>query len=86
MLAESKGFRLDDTGLFPATQGSGGKRVMSLYEFALHFTSLFMVHLALACIVQLQGTRASASLKFNTEKEVFDFLGFPSLEPHDRNL
>ncbi|MCI20100.1 DNA polymerase lambda-like, partial [Trifolium medium] len=24
--AESKGFRLDDTGLFPATQGSGGKR------------------------------------------------------------
>jgi hypothetical protein len=25
--AESKGFRLDDTGLFPATQGSGGKRV-----------------------------------------------------------
>lgn len=58
LLAESKGFRLDDTGLFPATQGSGGKR----------------------------GTRASASLKFNTEKEVFDFLGFPSLEPHDRNL
>lgn len=25
--AESKGFRLDDTGLFPATQGSSGKRV-----------------------------------------------------------
>ncbi|KAI5437153.1 hypothetical protein KIW84_023323 [Lathyrus oleraceus] len=25
--AESKGFRLDDTGLFPAIQGSGGKRV-----------------------------------------------------------
>ncbi|KAK7833710.1 dna polymerase lambda [Quercus suber] len=41
LLAESKGFRLDDTGLFPATYGSGGKR----------------------------GTRASASLKFNTEKE-----------------
>ncbi|KAL4639199.1 hypothetical protein ACB092_03G200200 [Castanea dentata] len=58
LLAESKGFRLDDTGLFPATYGSGGKR----------------------------GTRASASLKFNTEKEVFDFLGFPWLEPHERNL
>ncbi|KAL0004110.1 hypothetical protein SO802_011671 [Lithocarpus litseifolius] len=58
LLAESKGFRLDDTGLFPATYGSGGKR----------------------------GTRASASLKFNTEKEVFDFLGFPWLEPHKRNL
>ncbi|KAK4402838.1 DNA polymerase lambda [Sesamum angolense] len=26
LLAESKGFRLDDTGLFPATHGSGGKR------------------------------------------------------------
>ncbi|KAM0961832.1 hypothetical protein ACFX2I_021039 [Malus domestica] len=59
LLAESKGFRLDDTGLFPATQGSsGGKR----------------------------GARASASLKFDTEKEVFDFLGFPWLQPQDRNL
>lgn len=56
--AESKGFRLDDTGLFPATHGSGGKR----------------------------GAKGSASLKFNTEKEVFDFLDFPWLEPHERNL
>ncbi|CAI9092837.1 OLC1v1028178C1 [Oldenlandia corymbosa var. corymbosa] len=57
LLAESKGFRLDDTGLFPATHGSGGKR-----------------------------GKGSASLKFQTEKEVFDFLGFPWLEPHERNL
>ncbi|PWA57430.1 BRCT domain-containing protein [Artemisia annua] len=56
-LAESKGFRLDDNGLFPATHGSGGKRVS-----------------------------ASTSLKFNSEKEVFDFLGFPWLEPHERNI
>ncbi|KAK7309517.1 hypothetical protein RJT34_06315 [Clitoria ternatea] len=56
--AESKGFRLDDTGLFPATQGSGGKR----------------------------GAKGSASLKFYTEKEVFNFLDFPWLEPHQRNL
>ncbi|KAH6809551.1 DNA polymerase lambda [Perilla frutescens var. frutescens] len=55
LLAESKGFRLDDTGLFPATHGSGGKR----------------------------GSKGSASLKFATEKEVFDFLGFPWLEPND---
>lgn len=58
LLAESKGFRLDDTGLYPATHGSPGKR----------------------------GTKATASLKFNEEKEVFDFLGFPWLEPHERNL
>ncbi|KDO82588.1 hypothetical protein CISIN_1g0093032mg, partial [Citrus sinensis] len=58
LLAESKGYRLDDTGLFPATYGSGGK----------------------------QGVRARTSLKFDTEKEVFDFLGFPWLEPHERNL
>ncbi|KAL5564864.1 hypothetical protein UlMin_028028 [Ulmus minor] len=58
LLAESKGFRLDDTGLFPATHGSEGKR----------------------------GMKGSASLKFNEEKEVFDFLGFPWLEPHERNL
>ncbi|KAJ9557103.1 hypothetical protein OSB04_011717 [Centaurea solstitialis] len=57
ILAESKGFRLDDTGLFPATHGSGGKRVS-----------------------------ASTSLKFHSEKEVFDFLGFPWLEPHERNI
>lgn len=27
ILADTKGFRLDDTGLFPATHGSGGTRV-----------------------------------------------------------
>ncbi|XP_057494834.1 DNA polymerase lambda isoform X2 [Actinidia eriantha] len=58
LLAESKGYRLDDTGLFPATKSSSSKR----------------------------GTRASASLHFTTEKEVFDFLGFPWLEPRERNL
>lgn len=58
LLAESKGFRLDDTGLYPSTQGSGGKR----------------------------GARGTAILKFDTEKEVFEFLGFPWLEPHERNL
>ncbi|XP_052171941.1 DNA polymerase lambda isoform X2 [Diospyros lotus] len=58
LLAESKGYRLDDTGLFPATQSSGSKR----------------------------GTKGSASLHFRTEKEVFEFLGFPWLEPHERNL
>lgn len=58
ILAGSKGYRLDDTGLFPATPGSASNR----------------------------GARATASLRFNTEKEVFDFLGFPWLEPHERNL
>ncbi|KAG5604384.1 hypothetical protein H5410_025876 [Solanum commersonii] len=57
LLAESKGFLLDDTGLYPATHSSGGKR-----------------------------TKGSASLKFETEKQVFEFLGFPALEPHERNL
>ncbi|PRQ41218.1 putative DNA-directed DNA polymerase [Rosa chinensis] len=58
VLAESKGFLLDDDGLFPATRGSLGQR----------------------------GMRGSASLKFDTEKEVFEFLGFPWLEPQERNL
>ncbi|KAL8150204.1 hypothetical protein V2J09_020012 [Rumex salicifolius] len=58
LLAESKGYRLDDTGLFPATHGSSGKR----------------------------GSKATFSLHLKAEKEVFDFLGFPWLEPHDRNL
>ena len=38
------------------------------------------------CLFMLQGAKGSASLKFDTEKEVFDFLGFPWLEPHERNL
>ncbi|CAH9129127.1 unnamed protein product [Cuscuta epithymum] len=57
LLAQSKGFRLDDTGLFPSTQDSDGKHGLK-----------------------------GANLKFDTEKEIFDFLGFPWLEPHERNL
>ncbi|RWR77119.1 BRCT domain-containing protein [Cinnamomum micranthum f. kanehirae] len=58
LLAESKGYRLDDTGLFLATQSSAGKR----------------------------GAKSSISLSCKTEREVFDVLGFPWLEPHERNL
>ncbi|XP_077222748.1 DNA polymerase lambda (POLL) [Tasmannia lanceolata] len=58
LLADSKGYRLDDTGLFLATQSSSGKR----------------------------GARSSTSLSCKTEREVFDVLGFPWLEPPERNL
>ncbi|XP_020579488.1 DNA polymerase lambda [Phalaenopsis equestris] len=58
LLAESKGYRLDDTGLFLATRSMSGK----------------------------QGMRSSTSVSCNTEKEVFELLGFPWLEPHERNL
>ncbi|XP_039116525.1 DNA polymerase lambda isoform X4 [Dioscorea cayenensis subsp. rotundata] len=58
LLAESKGYRLDDTGLFLAAQGSAGKR----------------------------GPKSRVSVSCSTEKEVFDALGFPWLEPHERNL
>ncbi|XP_062228572.1 DNA polymerase lambda [Phragmites australis] len=58
LLAESKGYILDDTGLYLATQGSGGKRA----------------------------GRSDAIVNCNTEKDVFDTLGFPWLEPHERNL
>uniref|UniRef100_J3MCS5 DNA polymerase n=2 Tax=Oryza brachyantha TaxID=4533 RepID=J3MCS5_ORYBR len=58
ILADSKGYILDDTGLYLATQGSGGKR----------------------------GGRSEAIVNCDTEKDVFDTLGFPWLEPHERNL
>lgn len=58
LLAESKGYRLDDTGLFLVTMSTSAKR----------------------------GTKSIASVNLKTEKEVFDFLGFPWLEPHERNL
>lgn len=58
LLAESKGYKLDDTGIFLATPTASGKR----------------------------GMRSSTSVGCNTEKEVFDMLGFPWLEPHERNL
>ncbi|CAI9102840.1 OLC1v1001188C1 [Oldenlandia corymbosa var. corymbosa] len=51
LLAESKGFQLDDTGLFPATHGSGGKRlrfvtglcccIPQLVSFNLSWLSIF---------------------------------------------
>ncbi|KAJ3694941.1 hypothetical protein LUZ60_000318 [Juncus effusus] len=58
LLAESKGYRLDDTGLYLATPGSSANR---------GFKSGKMVH----C---------------DTEKDVFDVLGFPYLQPQERNL
>lgn len=87
LLAESKGYRLDDTGLFPATHGSDGKQVI-IWVFRI-FPLLelpFVDYSSSAMLILLQGVKGSVSLKFDTEKEVFDFLGFPWLEPHERNL
>ncbi|KQK18807.1 DNA polymerase lambda [Brachypodium distachyon] len=58
ILADSKGYALDDTGLYLATLSSGGKRM----------------------------GRSEAIVNCDTEKDVFDTLGFPWLEPHERNL
>ncbi|KAF8723584.1 hypothetical protein HU200_021539 [Digitaria exilis] len=58
LLADSKGYVLDDTGLYLATRGSGGKHA----------------------------GRSDAIVSCHTEKDVFDTLGFPWLEPHERNL
>ncbi|KAJ1696115.1 hypothetical protein LUZ63_004627 [Rhynchospora breviuscula] len=58
LLAESKGYRLDDTGLYLATPGSSTKR----------------------------GLKSGKIIPCKTEKDVFDALGFPWLEPHERNL
>ncbi|CAN6164450.1 unnamed protein product [Urochloa humidicola] len=58
LLADSKGYVLDDTGLYLATRGSGGKHA----------------------------GRSDAIVNCHTEKDVFDTLGFPWLEPHERNL
>lgn len=86
LLAESKGYRLDDTGLFPATQASGGKRVSWRFHGNFLITRDFRGWIRQYVSILLQGARASASLRFDNEKEVFDFLGFPWLEPHERNL
>ncbi|CAM0913529.1 unnamed protein product [Alopecurus aequalis] len=58
ILSDSKGYVLDDTGLYLATQSSGGKRA----------------------------GRSEAIVNCHEEKDVFDTLGFPWLEPHERNL
>ncbi|KAL6577105.1 hypothetical protein OROMI_011381 [Orobanche minor] len=58
VLAESKGFLLDDDGLYSRLHGK----------------------------ISVKGKRGSASLKFDSEIEVFNFLGLPWLRPHDRNL
>ncbi|XP_031491289.1 DNA polymerase lambda isoform X1 [Nymphaea colorata] len=58
LLAESKGFRLDDTGLYLVSHSPTGKKV----------------------------TKSNTRLTCKTEREVLDVLGFPWLEPHERNL
>lgn len=58
LLAEARGYRLDDTGLFPIVHDSHEKK----------------------------GRKKGASVVCKTERDVFDFLGFPWLEPHERNL
>lgn len=45
-----------------------------------------LMYIDVILLLSLQGSKGSASLKFDTEKEVFDFLGFPWLEPNQRNL
>lgn len=44
------------------------------------------MRIPLKYLLFLQDTKSSTSLKFKTEKEVFAYLDFPWLEPHDRNL
>lgn len=88
ILAESKGYVLDDTGLYLATQSSGGKRVstytcLSVITILSPFISLSAFHL-LSRI--LQAGRSEAIVNCHEEKDVFDTLGFPYLEPHERNL
>ncbi|MCO5555257.1 hypothetical protein L7F22_008801 [Adiantum nelumboides] len=58
LMAEAKGYRLDDTGLFSFRHDSTAKK----------------------------GERKGPSVAFKTERDVFEFLGFPWLEPHERNL
>lgn len=58
LLAEAKGYILDDTGLFPFIHDSATKK----------------------------GKKKGPPVSFKTERDVFDFLGFPWLEPHERNL
>ncbi|KAK1316374.1 hypothetical protein QJS10_CPA05g01897 [Acorus calamus] len=40
----------------------------------------------LLCVVDAPGAKSSISLTCKTEREVFNELGFPWLEPHERNL
>lgn len=58
LLAEAKGFTLDDTGLFPRMDDSHGQKAK----------------------------KKRTTVPCKTEREVFDLVGFPWLEPHERNL
>lgn len=58
LMAEAKGFTLDDTGLFPRMHDSHGQKAK----------------------------KKSTTVPCKTEREVFDLVGFPWLEPHERNL
>ncbi|CAK9866813.1 unnamed protein product [Sphagnum jensenii] len=57
IVAEAKGYKLDDHGLYPVVRDEHGNSVKS-----------------------------GASVPCKSEREIFDTLGFPWLEPHERNL
>jgi DNA polymerase lambda len=83
LLADSKGYVLDDTGLYLATRGSGGKHVRIFISSRMGNLS---VQFQLICYNFLQAGRSDAIVNCDTEKDVFETLGFPWLEPHERNL
>lgn len=86
LLAESKGYKVNDTGLYLVTQGAAGKwlnLLLSPQKKKSHAVSFCILDLFPP---PLQGIRLSTSVNCKTEKEVFDVLGFPWLEPHERNL
>jgi hypothetical protein len=83
LLADSKGYVLDDTGLYLATRGRGGKHVRIFISSRM---GIPFVQFHLICYNFLQAGRSDAIVNCDTEKDVFETLGFPWLEPHERNL
>ena len=83
LLADSKGYVLDDTGLYLAIRGSGGKHVR-IYISSQTENPLMSASFDFFC--KLQAGRSDAIVNCHTEKDVFDTLGFPWLESHERNL
>ncbi len=111
-MAEAKGYKLDDHGLYPVVRDEHGNRVSTKHfpfccfsflgigsnaSFATdcfyiqvrkkvcEFNSIFCLLVNIFLFFSFQ-VKSGASVPCKSEREIFDTLGFPWLEPHARNL
>ncbi|AES96305.1 hypothetical protein MTR_5g035540 [Medicago truncatula] len=69
----------------PIISNESLSKMKLLMTYIIDMEKLLLVDSVLICLI-LQGTKGTANMKLYTENEVFEFLCFPLLAPHERNI